>query len=355
MTRMPLVLKLAVRELRSGILGFWIFLACLALGVAAIAGAGSLAASLLAGISVNASTLLGGDVEARVPYRPAAPELSRALNEIGRVSQSVEMRAMAITTDPRKARTLVEMKAVDTAYPLYGKIVTAAPGQLANLLARREGRGGAVAEPGLLARLGFAAGDSITDGAARFRINAVLTREPDRAAAIVTLGPRLMIASEALADTGLILPGSVLHYVYHVALAPSWTPATALAHLETAFPGAPWQLRTAAQVAPGLRTFLGNIGEFLTLVGLTALLVGGIGVANAVKAHIDGRLRTIAIFKSLGASDGLVFGIYATQIAILALAGILIGLAGGVAVPYVVVELAGDSLPVSTPVGIQLP
>jgi putative ABC transport system permease protein len=346
---MPLALRLARRELRGGIKGFRIFLACLALGVAVIAGVGSLAASIGAGLEGDAQAMLGGDVEANLVLRPADTQELAYLRHSGQVSEVAGMRAMA-RRDDETGRSLIELKAVDWNYPLYGAVNLDPPQALQQALARHDGRWGAVAAPALLQRLGLKPGDVVRVGSARFELSAALTHEPDAATGIFILGPRLMISREALSVTGLVMPGTLVSYAYRVRLPPGTDPEAWSAGLRAAFPESGWRLRSFANAAPTLRRLLDRVGLFLTLVGLTALVVGGVGVGNAVASYLANRTLSIAILKSVGAPGRLIFQTYLMQIAVLAVLGISIGLALGAIVPL----LAGHFLAAAWPLPMRL-
>ncbi|MBY0430276.1 MAG: ABC transporter permease, partial [Rhodospirillales bacterium] len=338
--------RLARREMRGGLKGFRIFLACLALGVAAIAAAGSLNAAMRAALDADARALLGGDVALRLSHRQADTEQTHWLRSSGVLTHQVELRAMARTMDDA-GRALVELKAVDQAYPLYGTMLLDPPQVLGGTLEQRGHVWGAVADANLLSRLGLKLGDSIRLGEAVYQLRALIAKEPDRVASLLSFGPRLMVAAASLDDTGLMQPGSLIRHGYMVRLKPGTTAAAFMADTRSRFPQAGWQVRDVSEAAPGVKRFLDNMTLFLTLVGLTALMVGGLGIANAVHAYIEGRVATIAILKSLGASARLVFRVYALQIAALAVLGILLGLALGAAVPALVAVLVGDSLPLA--------
>lgn len=349
---MPLSLRLALRELRGGIAGVWLLLACLALGVAVMAGAGSLGAALRESLAVNARSLLGGDVALTLNYIPPTAGQRALLGGFGALSEAVQMRAMAGAAAASGNRTLVELKAVDAAYPLYGSVALAPAQPLAGALAERAGAWGAVADPDLLARLGLKLGDRVTVGAASFELRATIVREPDRVASPVTFGPRLMIAADALAATGLVQPGSLVQYVTLVRLAQGRSVADLRAAAAGRFPDAGWQIRDAADAAPGLRAFLDQLAMFLSLVGLATLLVGGIGVADGVAAFLDSRAGTIATLKCLGAPRRAILAIYGWQVAALAGSGVAIGLAAGAVLPRIGLETWGDLLPIPVAVGI---
>lgn len=347
----PLFLTYARRELRGGIKGFRILIACLALGVAAIAASGSLRAAFHAALAEDSRTLLGGDLDLRQSYRPMDGDQRAALAALGALSEGMEMRAMA-RAPGNQARRLVELKGVDGRYPLAGAMQLAPPLALDDALARRDGVWGAVADANLLGGLGLALGDVVEVGGARLQIRAIIAKEPDRIATALAFGPRLMVPLAAMAETGLEQPGALIRWTARLALRDGITAAEAKTTLAQAFPQAGWQVRDTSDAAPGVGRFLDNLAAFLTLVGLTALLVGGIGVANAVKAYLDGRTPTIAVLKAVGASSRLIFATYGGLVALLAAGGIVLGLAAGAAVPALVVQLAGDRLPLAARTGL---
>ena len=343
---MALAIRLMRRELRGGLKGFRIFLACLALGVAIIAGVGSLAAGVRAGLHADARSMLGGDVEVDLVLRPATAEEREFLDRSSTVSEVIGMRAMA-RRDDNAARSLIELKAADGAYPLYGAVTLDPPQRLEDALAERDGTWGAVAAPTLLDRLNLKPGDVIRVGDARFVLRAALAHEPDAATGVFILGPRLVVAKAALPATGLVGPGTLVNYSYRLRL-PEGTEAAAWeAGAKARFPDAGWRIRDVANATPSLQRLLDRVGLFLTLVGLTALLVGGVGVGNAVSGYLASRTLSIAIFKSVGASGRLVFATYLLQIAVLAALGIALGLVVGALVPLMAARLLPATLPVA--------
>jgi putative ABC transport system permease protein len=258
------------------------------------------------------------------------------------------MRAMARTADGRTA--LVEVKAVDGAYPLFGAAQLDPAMPLADTLAMRDGAFGAAADPLLLARLELKPGARITVGAATIEIRAALSSEPDRlSAGGFGLGPRLMISPEALRATGLLQPGSQVRWHYRLRLPPSDASDAAvertIAAATAQVPDAGWEVRSRSNASPALERNIERFTQYLTLVGLTALLVGGVGVANAIRGHLDRKRDTIATMKSLGATGGEVFVIYLTQAMTLALIGAIPGLILGAALPFLVAWGFGSILP----------
>lgn len=349
-SNLALAWRIARREMRTGLKGFRVFLACLALGVAAIAAVNSLSQSVKAGLLDDARMLLGGDVSVRMQHRPIAGDELQYLKDNARaLSSVVEMKAMAQTDG---ARALVELKAVDGLYPLVDAVELEPAGNLQDLLQNADGAWGAVVERGLLSKLKLSLGDTVRVGEATFQIRAVLTREPDRVASIVNFGPRFMVATAALPDTGLVQLGSQIRYYDRVLLAPNQDPKAFIAKLDEAFPEAGWRLRGPDNAAPGLQRFIDRLTLFLTFAGLTALLVGGIGVLGAVKSYLETKTSTIATLKCLGAPSGLVFTAYLLQVLALSALGILIGLVIGALLPLVGIELVREHLPVAPRIGL---
>ena len=351
MSGLGLAWRLARRELRGGLRGFGILLACLCLGVAVIAGVGSLTASIDAGLNGNARALLGGDIEFSLAQRQASQEERDFLAAQGTLSRITRMRAMAIAENGA-SRSLIELKAVDGAYPLYGNVTLDPPQPLGAALAERDGTWGAIVAPALLDRLGLKLGDTIRIGSGRFAVRATLTHETDSVSGIFELGPRVIVAQDALASTGLLAPGSLVAYAYRLRLPPGRDAQALIDAAKAKFPEAGWRIRSFADAAPNLQELLTRVTVFLTLVGLTTLLVGGVGIANAVESYLATKMDAIATLKCLGASRRLVFLVYLLQILTLGTGGIGLGLLIGIAVPFVAVPLLPALLPVQAQLGV---
>ncbi|MEH2593040.1 ABC transporter permease [Bradyrhizobium sp. AZCC 1721] len=339
--------RYALRELRGGLRGFYVFIACIALGVMAIAGVGSVAASLSEGLTREGRTLLGGDVAFSLIQREAKPEELAFLRARGQVSVAAALRVMARASDGKLA--LVELKAVDGNYPMLGQLTLDPQMPTSDLLAERDGAFGAAVDSTLLARLDLKLGDRIGIGNATVQIRSVVGAEPDKLAGNVGLGPRVLVSEQSLRASGLLQPGSLVRWMYRVKLPDNAADERAAAQLvnsaRSALPEAGWWIRSRDNASPQLERTINRFTQFLTLVGLAALLVGGVGVANAVKSHIDRRRDVIASFKALGATGRDVFTIYLTQVIVLAGIGSMIGLAAGAALPFVIVGLFGKLLP----------
>jgi putative ABC transport system permease protein len=332
-----LTLRLALRELRGGIRGFYAFIACIALGVMAIAAVGSVARSLADGVAREGRTILGADVAFSLIQREASVPERAFLTAQGELSVVATLRAMARRGDGRSA--LVELKAVDQDYPLYGAVATTPSADLASLLSRRDGAFGAVADPALLARLDLAPGARLTLGAATIEITAQLASEPDKLTGGIGFGPRLIVSEEALRSTGLLQPGSLVRWHYRLRLPADASDAGTQGVIDAAnarLPEAGWEIRSRTNATPQLERNVARFAQYLTLVGLTALLVGGIGVANSAKHHLDRKRDVIATMKAMGATGTRVVAIYLIEVMMLAAIGIAIGLAIGAALPFAV-------------------
>jgi putative ABC transport system permease protein len=342
-----LPLRFALREMRGGLRGFYVFIACIALGAMSIAGVGSLSASLGEGLAREGQVILGGDLSFVLVQREAKPQELAFLRSRGSVAAVATLRAMARADNDNA--TLVELKAVDGAYPLYGEVGLDPAQPLADALAERDGSFGAVADPILLERLGLKAGDHLSVGEAKFTLRAALTNEPDKLAGGIGFGPRLLVSQAALQATKLVQPGSLVRWIYRLRLpAGNTSEAAANAVSEQAraqLPEAGWDIRTRTNASPQLERNVDRFTQFLTIVGLTALLVGGVGVGNAVKSHLDRRRETIATLKAIGASGRRIFAVYFTQVVILALIGGVIGCAVGMVLPFAVVGAFGKLIP----------
>ena len=349
-TGVLLAWRIARREMRTGLKGFRVFIACLALGVTAIAAVGSLSASVKSGLLDDARNLLGGDVDLRTQHQPVSEDQRLYLQaHTTRMSSTIEMKAMAQT---ESSRALVELKGVDALYPLMGAVELDPPSALQGQLAKSNGVWGAVVDVGLLSKLGLAIGDTVRIGKAMFQLRAVVKKEPDRVASILNFGPRLMVSSAALPDTGLVQLGSQIRYHERLVLKPGNEPDVFIERLKTEFPHAGWRIHGPDNAAPGLQRFIERLTLFLTFAGLTALLVGGIGVLGAVRSYLETKTETIATLKCLGAPAHLIFQIYLLQVFVLSLVGIVVGLFLGAVLPLLGIELVRDLLPVAPKVGI---
>ncbi|MGZ5928709.1 MAG: ABC transporter permease [Rhizomicrobium sp.] len=360
MNSLALAWKLARRELRGGLKGFRIFFLCLLLGTAAIAGVESLSDAFLTGLRESGQTFLGGDVAVTLVHRPVTPQERAFLERYGRLSNNISMQSMtfALRDGKQSERELVEVKAVNKAWPLFGAPSFTPAQSLGDILhCEDDGICGAAAEQTLLDRLHVKRGDLLKLGAATFRVIATLNSEPDRISMGFSLGPHILISTQALAGTKLEQPGSLIDYTYRLAFTPNAVKRGATiesfkADAAKAFPDAGWQIRDRNDAAPGIRRFVEQVAMFLTLVGLTALGVGGVGASEAVSAFLDRKRFDIAILKSLGADGRLVFLTFFLQVMAIALAALILGVAIGATAPFLLAYFYADVLPLPPALGI---
>ncbi len=333
-----LALRLARRDLRARFRGLRLLLVCLFLGVGALAAIGSLASAIEGELATRGQVLLGGDAEFEIGQRRAEADERTAIAAVGRVSETVRMQSMAI----RDTQSVpIELKAVDGGYPLYGRL-RLSDGRAVSAPATDTAWIGAA----LVDRLGTRIGDSLRLGSATFRVGGIIADEPDRLGEGFTLGPVVIVSLDGLARTGLVQPGSLYKTKYRVRMADG-TPQPAVERFARRFAEAGWETRTRDRAAPGASRFVDRMGEFLTLVGLAALAIAGIGIGGGVSSYLAARRRSIATLKVLGATSTLVAQVYLIQIAAVTLVGIAAGLAVGMVATPVLVALAGSVLPVA--------
>lgn len=333
--------KFARRELRGGLRGFRIFLACLALGVAAIAAVGTVRAGIQAGLDREGAAILGGDAEVELTYRFARADELDYLNSIADVvSETVDFRSMAVTkTDDR---ALTQIRAVDDAYPLIGQVQLSPSVPLSDALADN----GAVMERVLVDRLGLAVGDTFRLGTQDFTLRAILTKYPDNASGGFGLGPRTIVLTDALVDSGLIAEGTLFSTEYRLDLPDGTDLQAAEDATKAALPDAGLRWRDSRRGAGGTERFVTQIGSFLILMGLAGLAVGGVGVSAAVQSYLASKTGVIATLKTLGATRRTIFLTYFLQIGALTIFGVAIGVVLGGALPVTFAPLIEARLPI---------
>ena len=337
---LALAARIARAELRGGLRGFWVFLACLALGVAAIAGVGMVRSAIEAGLTDQGAVLLGGDAQVEFTYRFATPEERAFLDQIAtKTSEIVDFRSMVVAGD---VHVLTQVKAVDDNYPLLGS-VQLEEGDLASALTGVVP--GAVMDGILADQIGLKLGDRFKLGAQEFTLQGRILREPDSATGGFALAPRTIVKTKALAQSGLLEPGTLFDSSYRLLLPPNVDLAALQSTAEAKFrdSGLRWSDRRKA--APGVARFVDRIGAFLILVGLAGLAVGGVGVAAAVRSYLEAKIATIATLRTLGATGGLIFQTYLIQIAVLVAFGVSLGLILGIVVPLALAKPIQSALP----------
>jgi len=339
-----LAFRFAWRELRSGVAGFRIFLACLALGVAAIAASGSTAEAFRQGLASQAREILGGDVVFSIDQKRFSPEQRTAFARLGPVAYSVRANGMAETGTGQ--RRLVDMRGVDAAYPLVGKVELAGAPNLEAAFRVEAGIPGAAVEQTLLDRLNLKLGDRFTIGSTALIARAVLIAEPDRLGRGFALGPRVVTAGPVVERAGLLQPGGLFGESVRIALPAGVDPKAVIAKVRKAFPDANLEARDRSDAAAGAAGLIDQLEYFLGFIGLASLVAGGLGVGGAVSSYLEGRNASIATLKALGAEGSLIRDLYLIQIGVLTALGIAIGLVIGAVTPLIIGSFAKDSLPV---------
>ena len=341
--------RFAARDLRGGFEGLRIFLACIALGVAAIVAVNSLARSLEDGLARDGRVILGADAAFSLIHRDLAPEERDFLGGRGELSTVGSLRAMARGADGDA--TLVDLKAVDSSWPRLGQAVFDPAITPEAAFALRGDAYGAAVDDSLLDRLSLKVGDTFDLGALHLEIRSRVISEPDRLGTGIGFGARVLISEAALRASGLIQPGSLIRWTTRVLMNPGGSPPseaavkTLLDEAKAKFPEAGWEARSRSNVSPDFSRNLDRFGEFLALVGLISLVVGGVGVANAAQGFVERKRGTLAILKALGASGGAVVTLALFEFLAVAAVGIVFGLIVGAAAPYLVAAIAGAALP----------
>ncbi|MFT6024269.1 MAG: putative ABC transport system permease protein [Ascidiaceihabitans sp.] len=340
--------RFARRELRGGLRGFRIFLACLALGVAAIAAVGSVRIAIENGLEREGAAILGGDAELELTYRFASPEERQWMADNARVvSEIVDFRSMAVVgTGDQTERGLTQIKAIDNLYPLIGTVTLSPDIPLENALADQDGLPGAVMERVLIDRLALEINDTFRLGTQTFRLTAALMREPDGAAGGFNLGPRTIVRTPSLENSSLLSSGTLFSTKYRLDLDEGADLAALESDARKRFENSGLRWTDARNGAPNVAAFVNRLGAFLVLVGLSGLAVGGVGVSAAVRAYLADKTNVIATLRTLGAERRTIFQTYFIQIGILSLIGITIGLVLGGLVPVLLAPLIEARLPI---------
>ena len=330
---------IARRDLNARFRGLRLLLVCIFLGTAALAAIGTLTAAIERELAASGQELLGGDLEVEVWQRDLRPEERAALAEYGEVSGGFRLQAMASTP---AAAAPIELKAVDARWPMFGTLVLAD----GRRVGAPSGTQAWIAETAL-ERLGIKVGDRFTVGTLTLTAAGVIEDEPDRLSEGFQLGPTVIVAQDVPAKAGLLQPGALYQSKHRVAFAdPGRDPEAVEEAITKTFPDAGFDIRTRDRASPGADRFVRQMSDFLTLVGLAALVIAGIGIAGGVSSYLDQRRASIATLKVLGATSGDIVRIYAMQIGAAALVGSLAGLAAGVAVTPLLARALQGLLPV---------
>ena len=330
--------RIARRDLHRRFRGLKLLLACLFLGVGALAAIGSLTSAIRGELDAQGQAILGGDLEVEVWQRLLNEEENAFLAEYGTLSEGYRLQAMARTDE---AAAPVELKAVDARWPMYGKF-TLADGRTVGA----PDAGEAWIAQGAADRLGIGPGESFTVGTATVRVGGIIGEEPDRLSEGFQLGQTIIVPFDFPARAGLTAPGALYETKTRVRFAGNADPEAVEEALVERFPEAGFDIRTRDRASPGAERFVGRMGEFLTLVGLAALAIAGIGIGGGVASYLEARRASIATFKILGATSGDIARIYALQVGVAAAIGAAAGLLAGFFVTPLLASALGDLLPV---------
>jgi putative ABC transport system permease protein len=361
MNRLGNWFRVALLDLRGDWKRFGVLLACLALGTMTIAAVGSVGDALQDAIVRDATRLMGGDIEASRPDRRATPEERAFFETLGPVAEEDDSNGSATAGDNS---AFLDIVGVDNDYPLVGAVDSPQlpdgkkPG---TLLDKRDGAWGALVNPIVLDRLGIDIGGRFKIGQTDYEVRGTLNSLPDGAARGFHLGLTTLISVDALAatpDARPPLPGMLTQYRYKIVLA-NKTAETALADYAAAakaiaarFNDPTWAIRNPKDAAGDLARYYDVFTQFLLIVGLSALLVGGVGVSNAVSAYITAKQRSVATMRSLGATGNRIMAHFLLQLGILSAIGIVIGLAIGALATAVALPALGRILTVDLPPAI---
>ena len=342
-----IALKIAQRELiaawRQRLHGFRILMLCLIFGIASISAIGSLRGAIDAGLNSNGRVFLGGDAQIELTYRQAnTQELAWMARQSQARSQIIDFRSMAVAPDTNK-RILTQVKAVDSAYPLVGAITLSGNMGLSEAFAGRDGLPGVVLAPALLRRLKVNLGDQVQFGQKLFVVMATLLKETDNFGNFA-LGPRSLVLTKDLEGSGLLAAGTLFSSKYRLILEAGSDLDQAQQRFDSDWPstGAKW--KDARKASPGADRVIERMSRFLILIGLSSLVVGGIGVSAAVRAFITRKTGHIAVLKTLGATPGQIFWIYTLQIAVYTGLSVVLGLLLGALAPFAVLPFLPENL-----------
>jgi putative ABC transport system permease protein len=347
-----LALRIASRELRAGARGFLVFLACLTLGVSAIAAAGSASSMFRQGVSGELSRILGGDISFSANRAEIPDELTAELETLGTISHIADVNVMAAAGDTRR---LVRVRGVDTAYPLLGEAVTQPVIDLTAAFEVRDNLPGAIAGQDIFNLFDLQVGDELRIGDQVFQLRGVLESEPDRLDLGFDFAPRVLTSLDAVQNAQFLIEGSIFSRGVRVVFDDLETDLSlASDDYQARYEEAGVRITTRDDLGDQFDDLLDQLSVFLAVAGLAALLAGGLGVAQAVATFLSTRTGSIAALKALGADGGTIRLAYILQILTLAIIGSAMGALIGGAVPNLLVAVYGDALPIPANNGFYL-
>ena len=345
------LLSLAWRESRTARRRLLLYMSSISLGVAALVAIDSFASNVTESVREQSRALLGGDVAfgaRQGDFTPKADSILDSLLQTGiRFARQTTFASMGLVERSGGTR-LVQVRAVTPEYPFYGTITTSPAGRWAQL---QNGRN-ALVDQSLLITLEARVGDTLTLGYAKFAIIGALVNVPGDPGISATIGPRVFIPASRLAETKLLTFGSRADYEAFAKLPEGTDPGTWLTPLRQRLERNRVRARTVVENEVNLTESIDQLSDFLGVVGLVALLLGGIGVASGVHAFVARKIDTVAVLRCLGATSRQVLIIYVLQAAVMGLVGAAVGAALGVAIQYALPLTVRDFLPVDVTVSL---
>ena len=327
-----MIIRYAWHELRHGWRHFVTVMVCITLGVGVMALVNGVAAMVQRAMGQQAQSLLGGDVEISLRGIAASDEAVTFLREYGDLSYVATLRAMLQSSDDESIPTLVELKAVDSAYPLLGDVALNETISVEEALANDGANNGIIVDPSLLSQASLALGDRVTIGQGEYVIRATVAREPDRIVQIFSFGPRIFMNHQGLDQTALVQTFSLVEHRYRLVLDDQKNivelvdqESTIKTALQERFPDQSWRVKSGTDGNRGVKRFMDYLMTFLTLSALATLLISGIGIASSIRHYLQKKSQTIAMLKMMGASRWVVLGIYTTVLTLLAVGCGVIG------------------------------
>lgn len=343
MNRWSFIASLAWRESRTARRRLLLYMSSISLGVAALVAIDSLAANVQGSVREQTRNLMGGDVSfsANQPFPEVSRKILDSLSASGTtVARVVTFVSMALASRSGTTR-LTQVRAVDAKYPPFGDVVTAPAG----LWARLQQGPYALASPATLITLDAVVGDSVAIGYTKFEIIGTATAVPGDPGLATAIGPRLFIAEKYVPETQLLGFGSRASYEALVKLPAGVASAKWVAPLRPKFQKENVRVVTVAQREQNLTEAIGQLADFLGIVGLIALLLGGIGVASGVNAFVVRKIDTVAVLRCVGATSGQVLAIYVAQAAAMGFLGAALGTGVGLATQYLLPVFVRQYLP----------
>ncbi|MFL2803073.1 MAG: ABC transporter permease [Paracoccaceae bacterium] len=322
------LIKFAIKDLRGGLNKFWVFFICLFFGVLTISSIGTFRESIKAGLQKEASEILGGDISITLAYRGAT---LNELNEIKKISTSftevISFRSMVSTIDEGKEynQALVQVKSVDQNYPLIGKVKIKPDVSIKNALKKKQGKYGIIVEKNLLNQLGLRVGSNLKLGNSLYVIRGTISNIPDIGSNGFSLGSKVILNTKSLKNSGLLKQGTLFETNYYLKVSNKRDLEKIKSLFFEKFYDKGFRWRDIRNPAPGIEAVVNRLYFFLTILGMSGLIIGGVGVSTSVSSYLNIKRGTIATLKTLGSTSNMLIKIYLFQILIMSFIGTFLG------------------------------